>query len=206
MQETEIRIDTSRVAATVKALNGEFGPKFGRRLQKALRDAANPAINRAKGYLPYDALMPSGFVYRNNNGWAKANAANSRGDRRPWPRYERQTAIGTLRARSIRGRAKYVEGRWIGGQTASIAIEMKDAAASIFETAGKGKGAKSERAQRLITGFESATTVGPNRYRVVLPAVVDTRPDIIAAFGRIIDEAEQQIRTARTTDAWSAPR
>ena len=198
-------IDTSRVAATVKALNSEFGPKFGRQLQRALKKTAQPAITRAKGYLPYESLLPSGFVYRTNTTWPKANAANNNGGR-PWPRYDRMAAISTLKTRAVRGKARMIEGRWVGGQTASIAIEMRDPAASIFETAGKGKRQKSEKAQRLIAGFEAATSVGAGRYRVVLPAVVDTRPDILREFGRVIEEAEMKINAARTSDAWSVPR
>lgn len=204
--DAAITIDTARIAATVKALNSEFGPKFGRGLQAGLRKAAGPALNRAKGYLPQDSDMPSGFAYKNNQTWPKANAANSRRDGRPWPRYDRQAAIAGLRVRSRRGKARMVNNRWVGGQTASIALESRDPAAAIFETAGKGRGTKSEKAQRLIRGFEAATTVGPNRYRVVLPAVIDTRPEIVAEINRLVDDAEQRIRAARTTDQWSVRR
>lgn len=201
-------IDGARIAAVQKALRAEFGPKHANRLRYIVQKAGLSAVRRARGYLPSESEMLSGFAYVNKfSGWPKANKANSRGDRRPYPRYRQSNAQKSVRTRSYRAKARRTEsGGWIGGHTVALAVEMTDAAGAIYETAGKGKGTKTAAGERMISGFNKLATMGPNRYRVVLPAVIDTRPEILLEIRRQVEIAERAVAAAGRSDLWRTTR
>jgi hypothetical protein len=193
-----IEIDTRQIGILLSRLNREMGDngKFKKRTLAAFRKAGNVAVRRAGGYLPYSENMPRGFAYVNQSGNPpKANSRNKRKDQRPWPRYDRDKAVKSIKVASLRANDRRVRGYGVVSTWSGVVVSMKDPAGSIFDTAGKGKDEKSESGLRLIHGFNASSTVPSNHYRVLLPAVIDTRPEIIAAINVAIHAAERALQT-----------
>ena len=197
------------IADTLRRLDSELGDngKVYRQTVKAIKDAGNDAAVRARGYLPDDTKMPRGFAYQNNNGWSK-----SRTDReRAFPRYEQRTAQASIRVVSARDRAVRTETGWRGGKMFGIGIEMRDPAGSIYDVAGNGKSKR--QTMKRMTSPKSAVFVGllrrawigdtKWRFRVILPAVVDTRPDIIKKIYLVLEDARIKLDAARD-GSWSS--
>lgn len=201
-----IRVD--EIASTLRALESQLGDN-GKMYRKTIRDikkAGSQAVNRARGYLPADENLPRGFTYQNNNGWAQSRTERDRA----FPRYERRSATSSIRIVSARERSVRTETGWHGGKMFGIAVEMKDPAGSIYDVAGNGKSRRQRirhlsdpRSLRFIRLLSDAWIGDPKwKFRVVLPAVVDTRPEIIRDIRAILKSAANHIPDAEA-DPWS---
>lgn len=199
----QITLRVTGIAETLRALDQELGDngRIYRSTVKAFKEAGSDAVRRAQGYLPADDALPVGFTYRNDNGWAK-----SRTDRaRAFPRYEKRAASGSIRVVAARERSRRTDNGWRAGRMFGIAIEMKDPAASIYDVAGNGKSRRQllkrssdPRSERFVGLLRRAWIGDPNwKFHVVLPAVVDTRPQIIAKMHGIIEKSQQILERER---------
>lgn len=201
-----IRVDG--IADTLRRLENELGDngKVYRATIRNIKKAGNAAVIRARGFLPVDENMPSGFTYQNDNGWAQSRVTG----RRPFPRYEQRAASSSIKVISAREKSVRTATGWRGGKMFGIAIEMKDAAGSIYDVAGNAKSRRQlfrrmsdPRSMRFINLLKENWIGDPKwRYRVVLPAVVDTRPEIIEDIRDVLTAAVARIPDA-TLDPWS---
>lgn len=178
------------IAETLRALDRELGDngKLYRKTVRNIKKAGNVAVVRARGFLPTDnpeGPMPSGFVYRKQSeGWSQSRV---QGRARAFPRYDKRAADDSIRVISAREKSVRTETGWRAGKMFGISIEMMDAAASIYDVAGNGRSKRSlarqssnPSSQRFISLMRAASWLPPNaKFRVLLPAVIDTRPEII---------------------------
>lgn len=196
------------IADTLRMLDNQLGDNGAlyRKTVREIKKAGGDAVNRAKGFLPADEQMPSGFTYRNNNGWAQGRTEG----RRPFPRYEKRSAEGSLRVISAREKSVRTAAGWRGGKMFGIAVEMRDPAGSIFDVAGNGRSRRQlnrrmsdPRSMRFIRLMQAASALPPAaRFKVLLPAVIDTRPEIERQIRRILANAAAKIPDV-TFDPWS---
>lgn len=204
----QITLRVTGIAETLRALDQELGDngRIYRSTVKAFKEAGSDAVRRAQGYLPADDALPVGFTYRNDKGWAKSYLKNANGDaKRAFPRYEKRAASGSIRVVAARERSRMTDNGWRAGRMFGIAIEMKDPAASIYDVAGNGKSRRQllkrssdPRSERFVGLLRRAWIGDPNwKFHVVLPAVVDTRPEIIAKMQAIIDRSRQILERER---------
>lgn len=206
-QATTLRV--SGIAETLRALDRELGDngKVYRQTVKAIKAAGDDAVNRARGYLPADEYLPSGFTYRNNNGWAKSRTKRDRA----FPRYEKRSAASSMRVVAAREKSTRTASGWRAGKMFGISIEMRDPAGSIYDVAGNGRSKRQlnkhlsdPRSLRFIRLLGQAWIGDPNwRFHVVLPAVVDTRPEIINKIEFILDQSQARLERARA-EVWRA--
>lgn len=192
------------VAETLRALDRELGDngKVYRQTVRSIKKAGDQAVNRARGYLPQnDEIHPSGFARQNLTRWSGTGT---------FPRYDRFAATSSIRVIAAREKARMTDRGWRAGRMFGIAIEMRDRAGSIYDVAGNGKSrrqlakrAASEKSRRFVEQIRRSWTGDPNwRFRVLLPAVVDTRPDIVRDINRILVLAERRLNVER--GVWEA--
>ena len=205
MAQPTIRVEG--IAEILRALDRELGDngKVYRKTVKAIKDAGRQAEARARGFLPQEVDLPRGFTYRNDNGWAQSRIDG----RRPFPRYDRAAATGSIRTVSAREKSVRTDYGWRAGKMYGIAIEMRDPAGSIYDVAGNGKSRRQQakrsadpRSGAFVALLRRAWIGDPKwRFRVLLPAVVDTRPEIIRDIYRILDHS-RAILGAKRDGTW----
>lgn len=205
MAASTIRV--TGIADTLRALDTQLGDngKLYRSTIRSIKKAGNIAINRAVGFLPDDAPkgpMPSGFVYRKQSeGWSQSRV---QGRDRAFPRYDRRAAQQSLRVVSARERSERTDNGWRAGKMFGIAVEMRDPAANIYDTAGNGRSRRQRakqstdpRSQAFIGLMKAASWLPPEaKFKVLLPAVIDTRPEVIADIRRSLDFAQAALNEA----------
>lgn len=183
-------IRVTGIAETLRALDKQLGDngKLYRATVRNIKKAGNIAVKRAIGFLPSDdpqGSMPSGFVYRKQSeGWSKSRV---QGRERAFPRYDHRAAAQSIRVISARERSQRTETGWRAGKMFGIAVEMRDPAANIYDTAGNGRSRRQRykqstdpRSAAFIALMRAASWLPPEaKFKVVLPAVIDTRPEII---------------------------
>lgn len=204
------RVDVKDIAETLRALDRELGDngKVYRATIRQIKKAGDQAVNRARGYLPQERDLPSGFTHKNVRGWAVSRV---QGRDRAFPRYDRVAATGSIRVISARERSVRTDYGWRAGKMYGIAIEMRDPAGSIYDVAGNAKSKRQLRnrtpqGQRFIDQLKTAWIGDPKwNFRVLLPAVVDTRPEIIKDIRRILDGARLRLDAERDI-TWSTIR
>lgn len=182
------------IRETLKAVRTELGDngKVYRRTLLAIKRAGSVAVARAGGYLPGEGELPSGFSRRNDKGWgASRTGATGIKRERTFPRYDRNAAVSGLRVISAKGRATRTESGWTSGSVDGVIVEQRDAAGNIFDIAGR-RGGRTDSGKRLIAGFDRAGLHSP-LMRVLLPAVIDTRPEIEASIERALASAQLHI-------------
>lgn len=181
------------IAETLRALDRELGDngKLYRKTVRNIKKAGNVAVNRARGFLPQDnpeGPMPSGFVFRKQSeGWAKSRIE---GRERAFPRYDKRAADQSIKVISARERSVRTDAGWRAGKMFGISVEMRDPAANIYDVAGNGRSKRSlarqssnPKSQAFISLMRAASWLPPQaKFRVLLPAVIDTRPEIIRAI------------------------
>lgn len=194
MLKTTLRVNG--IAETLRALDTELGDngKLYRRTVKDIKAAGNQAAVRARGYLPAEEDLPSGFTHKNKTKFPESRVP---GRARAFPRYDRRAAESSLRVVSARERSVRTDYGWRAGRMFGISLEMKDPAGSVYDVAGNGK-SRRQRFKRsndprsmAFIGLLKQTWIGDPKwkFRVVLPAVVDTRPEIIAGIHQSLDRA-----------------
>lgn len=203
------RVEVRDIAETLRALERELGDngKVYRATIRQIKKAGNQAVVRARGYLPQEQDLPSGFTHKNVRGWAVSRV---QGRDRAFPRYDRVAATGSIRVISARERSVRTDYGWRAGKMYGIAIEMRDPAGSIYDVAGNGKSRRQKakrssdpRSQRFIDQLKTAWIGDPKwNFRVLLPAVVDTRPEIIKDVRQILDGARIRLDAQRDI-TWS---
>lgn len=196
------------IAETLRLLDEQMGDNGAlyRKTVREIKKAGGSALNRAKGFLPSDAAMPSGFTYQNDNGWAQSRIQG----RRPFPRYEKRAAEATLRIVSAREKSVRTATGWRGGKMFGIALEMRDPAGSIFDVAGNGRSRRqmqkrlaNAQSLKFIGLMRAASALPPAaRFKVLLPAVIDTRPEIERDIRSILRKAVAKIPDT-SFDPWS---
>lgn len=209
-QDTTLRV--TGIPETLRALERELGDngRVYRQTVKAIKEAGGDAVRRARGYLPTDSEtgpLPSGFTHKNVRGWAVSRTEKARA----FPRYDKRAADSSIRIVSARERSRMTDNGWRAGRMYGISVEMKDAAASIYDVAGNGKSRRQiakrssdPRSEQFIGLLRRAWIGHPNwRFHVVLPAVVDTRPEIIAKINAVLAIAERHLERERTSK-WTA--
>lgn len=186
-----------RIQATLKELRTQVGDggKVYRRTLKAIRAAGNAAQMSAVMLLPYESDMPSGFTRRNNKTWATSRTNRTRA----FPTYERTSARMGIQVKTLRGRAKMTETGWVGAGVDGVEIIQTDAAGNIFDIAGR-KGGSTESGKRLIALFDDASRFNAPLFRILVPAVVETKPQILREINRALDEAQAAVNRAGGTD------
>lgn len=207
---TNIRVEG--IAETLRQLDTELGDngRFYRRTVAAIKKAGSSAVTRAHGFLPSEQDMPSGFTHKNVRGWSVSRVE---GRARAFPRYDRQAAISSIRVISARERGVRTDTGWRAGRMFGIAIEMKDPAANIYDVAGNGRSKRqrnkvsSTPKSREFIGLMRAASWLPEkaRFRVLLPAVIDTRPEIVNDIRKILDGARVRLNAQRDA-TWSGLR
>lgn len=187
------QVSTVRLAGIgelLRKLDTELGDngKLYRKTVRSIKKAGNVAVVRARGFLPADdpeGPMPSGFVYRKQSeGWSQSRVL---GRERAFPRYDKLAADQSIRVISARDRSVKTATGWKAGKMFGIALEMTDPAANIYDVAGNGRSRRSRarqssdpRSARFISLMKAASWLPPEaKFKVVLPAVIDTRPEII---------------------------
>lgn len=189
--DTFVEIDMTSIQRSMYELS-QFERNLKRRTRTALRKAVAQTVRRAGGYLPYNSSMPTGFV-------EGEQPAMARKKDRPFPRYDRDRAVRSIKATTRQGKRRYAyRGGVTTGWVNAIGIEMTDPAGSVFDAAGT-KNAEGETVQgaNLIRGFNAVGLVQKNYFRVLLPAVIDTREEVISDFERIIASAALQMHELR---------
>lgn len=204
-----IRIRVDGIAQTLRRLESELGDngKLYRKTVREIKNAGAEAATRAKGFLPSDSNMPSGFTYQNQNGWPVSKIEG----KRPFPRYEQRSAQSSIRVISAREKSTRTESGWRGGKMFGIAVEMRDAAGSIYDVAGNGRSRRQRakqssdpRSLEFIGLMKAASILPPSaKFKVLLPAVIDTRPEIEKKIRHILKTAVAKIPDARL-DPWDA--
>ena len=211
MAASTIRV--TGIADTLRALDTQLGDngRLYRFTIRSIKKAGNTAINRAVGFLPDDSPlgpMPSGFVYRKQSeGWSKSRV---QGRDRAFPRYDKRAAQQSLRVVSARERSERTDNGWRAGKMFGIAVEMRDPAANIYDVAGNGRSRRQKakqstdpRSRAFIGLMKAASWLPPEaKFKVLLPAVIDTRPEIIADIRRSLDAAQAALdEAARNAEA-----
>ena len=192
------------IAETLRLLERELGDngKVYRKTIQSIKRAGEIAVNRSRGYLPQETDLPSGFAYKNTTRFRREIGNTGK---RPFPRYDGFAARNSIRVVSARERSVMTDHGWRGGKMYGIAVEMRDPAGSVYDVAGNGK-SRRQAAKRssdpksrfFIQQLRKAWTGDPKwRFRVVLPAVVDTRPEIIADIKRILELARYTLDAKR---------
>lgn len=204
------RIRVTGIPETLRRLETEMGDNGSlyRKTVREIKKAGNIAAVRARGFLPADDQMPSGFTYQNNNGWA---VSRIEGRARAFPRYEQRSAQSSIRVISAREKSERTPQGWRGGKMYGIAVEMRDPAGSIYDVAGNGRSRRQRakqssdpRSEAFIRLVKAASWLPPAaRFKVLLPAVIDTRPDIEREIRHILRRAVAKIPDA-TFDPWDA--
>lgn len=190
------------IAEMLRRLDTELGDngKVYRRTVREIKAAGSDAVNRARGYLPDEKNLPSGFTHKNVRGWAVSRTEKGRA----FPRYDRQAASDSIRIVSARERSRMTDNGWRAGRMFGISVEMRDPAGSIYDVAGNGKSRRQRakrssdpRSQAFIDRLKTAWIGDPDwRFHVILPAVVDTRPEIIAKIRMILANSERTLEQA----------
>lgn len=189
------------IADTLRALDTQLDDngRLYRATIRSIKKAGNHAAKRAVGFLPSDAPdgpMPSGFVYRKQSeGWSQSRVA---GRERAFPRYDRAAASQSIRIVSARERSVRTDSGWRAGKMFGIGIEMRDPAANIYDVAGNGRSRRQKakqssdpRSKRFISLMKAASWLPPEaKFKVLLPAVIDTRPEIVRDINRALDAAQ----------------
>lgn len=203
------------IAETLRALDTQLGDngKLYRSTIRSIKKAGNHAITRAVGFLPSDdpkGPMPSGFVYRKQSeGWSQSRV---QGRERAFPRYDRQAGISSLRVVSAREKSERTDAGWRAGKMFGIAVEMRDPAANIYDVAGNGRSRRQRQKQMtyrswaFISLMKAASWLPPEaKFKVLLPAVIDTRPEIIADIHKSLDVARMALNMAdrQAANPWS---
>lgn len=201
-QQATLRV--TGIPETLRALEQELGDngRVYRKTVKAIKEAGGDAVRRARGYLPAEKQMPRGFTHKNERGWSVSRTEKERA----FPRYDKAAADSSIRIVSARERSRMTDNGWRAGRMYGISVEMKDAAASIYDVAGNGKSRRQmakrssdPRSERFIGLLRRAWIGDPNwRFHVVLPAVVDTRPEIIAKIDVVLATAKRHLEHERT--------
>ena len=190
----------ANIQATLVVLRKELGDKgrVYRKTLKALDRAGISALGRARELLPDEGALPSGFVRVNNDGWAKTRTgADGILRDRAFPRYEKRSALMGLKVKKIRGRAQMTSAGWVAGGITGVGLEQLDPAAVIFDIAGhKNPGGETPAGQRLIKGFDKASSFAAPLMRVLLPAVIETKPKVMRAINLALSNAQYQINLA----------
>lgn len=177
---------------TLRALR-EFDLKLERKSRDTLKRAAVVGELVAKSKTPREGDVPSGFAYVNKYGQApKANKASTRS--RAFPRYDsdevrRSIKTTTRRNPDIGSVARY------RGFVNVVGIELMDPAGAIVAAAGTASPGLSERGRRFVSIIAERTGVRRPLYRILLPAVIATRPYVMPALQKAA--AEQQAIVGR---------
>lgn len=201
------------IAETLRALDTQLDDNGSlyRATIRSIKKAGNHASKRAIGFLPSDdpsGPMPSGFVHKNQRGWAVSQV---QGRDRAFPRYDRQAAVSSIRVVSARERSTKTDTGWRAGKMFGIGIEMRDPAANIYDVAGnarskrqKARQSSDPRSKRFISLMKAASWLPPDaKFKVLLPAVIDTRPEIIRDIHRALDAAQAALDAVDRKNPWS---
>ena len=205
MAASTIRV--TGIADTLRALDSQLGDngRLYRSTIRSIKKAGNTATKRAAGFLPADnpeGPMPSGFVYRKQSeGWSQSRVE---GRARAFPRYDRRAGVQSLRVVSARERSERTENGWRAGKMFGIAVEMRDPAANIYDVAGNGRSRRQKakqstdpRSRAFIALMRAASWLPPEaKFKVLLPAVIDTRPEIIADIQKSLAVAQAALNQA----------
>lgn len=151
-------------------------PKLKRQTMGRLRIVAGRAAAWARYSYPSNDEVPSGFSHVNKSGRAPVGRVKARA----FPRYDQQEARAGVKVTTRKGRAKIrnVNGARYGFVN-SIGLTLNDAAGAIMETAGtKHPLGVSPAGAGFIRGISRATGVGIPLYKVVLPKIIASRPDV----------------------------
>lgn len=200
------------IGELLRRLDTELGDngRLYRKTVRSIKKAGDVAVVRARGFLPADdpeGPMPSGFVYRKQSeGWSTSRVA---GRARAFPRYDKLAADQSIRVVSVRDRSVRTDTGWKAGRMYGIGVEMTDPAASIYDVAGNGRSRRSRarqssdpRSARFISLMKAASWLPPDaKFRVLLPAVIDTRPEIIRDIEYQLMFAEADLNRAGN-DPW----
>lgn len=189
----ENAVAARRIQGVLKELRTQLDDngKVYKRALRAIKRAGQSAQTTAIMLLPYESDLPSGFTRVSNDGWAKSRTNRTAA----FPHFERRAAREGIKIQSLRGKAKMTERGWIGSGVNGIEIVQSDAAANIFDIAGT-KGGVTAAGKRLIGLFDNASRFNAPLYRVLLPAVIETRPEIIHEIERALDAAQKALDRA----------
>lgn len=210
MAASTIRV--AGIPSTLRALDTQLGDngKLYRATIRSIKKAGNTATKRAAGFLPSDAPqgpLPSGFTHKNSRGWSVSQVE---GRARAFPRYDRHAAVSSLRVVSAREKSERTDAGWRAGKMFGIAVEMRDPAANIYDVAGNGRSRRQRakqssdpRSRRFIALMKAASWLPPEaKFKVLLPAVIDTRPEIIADIQKSLAVAQAALdQAARDAEA-----
>lgn len=152
-------------------------PKLKKRAMREMRKVANTAAKNAREAYPANDDLPSGFTYVNKSG---AEPVSRTGRKRAFPRYDQGAAQAGVRVTTRQGKAR---GRLISGARYGfvnmMGLTLDDAAGAILETAGTvWPNGRTRSGGNLIGGFVSATGVASQLFKVVLPQIIASRPDV----------------------------
>lgn len=189
-------IDASQIQRVLVALRTELADngKLYRRTLRAVKRAGGTAATEARGLLPSDApapdnVLPSGFVRRNDSGWATTRTGRDGSRReRAFPRYDKFAAAASISVVASKTRRSRTASGWRGGNVEGVAVQMRDPAGSIYDAARRGK---HPSGIRLVRGFVAASGLNAGLFRVLLPAVIKTRPAIKAAIELALSDAQR---------------
>lgn len=190
--ETVVKIDG--LDQTLRALR-DFDISLERRGRDALKSAAIVGELVAKSMVPKESQVPSGFAYYNKTGDGVPKATKASNRSRAFPRYdsdEVRNSIKTTTRQDRTDRASRARGR---GFVNVVGIEMTDAAGAIVAAAGTASNGQSTKGHRFIYVIAERTGLRRPLYRILLPAVIKTRPYVMRSLKRVADE--QQAVVAR---------
>lgn len=173
---------------TLQALKN-FDVSLERKGRDALKRAALIGELVAKAETPREGQVPSGFAYINQSGvdwYGTRGTAKARA----FPRYNRDDARSSIKT-TTRAAAKerFVRERRYGFVNI-VGIEMTDPAASIIAAAGTMSNGKGARGERFINVIGQRTGLKRPLYRILLPAVIKTRPYVMASLKKVADEQQ----------------
>lgn len=177
---------------TLRALR-DFDLKLERKSRDTLKRAAVVGELVAKSKAPREGDVPSGFAYVNKFGQApRATKASNR--TRAFPRYDRDAVRKSIKTTTRRDPDVGSVARYRGFVNV-VGIELTDPAGAIVAAAGTASPGLSERGRRFVSTIAERTGVPRPLYRILLPAVIATRPYVIPALQKVA--AEQQAIVAR---------
>lgn len=178
--------DIKGLAETLEALK-KFDVSLERKGREELKKAAIIGELVAKAETPREGQVPSGFAYINQTG-AEWYGTRGTAKARAFPRYNRDDARASIKTTTRADRKeRFVRERRYGFVNI-VGIEMTDPAAAIIAGAGTMSAGQSEKGRRFINVIAERTGIKRPLYRILLPAVIKTRPYVMASLKMVADE------------------
>lgn len=180
--------DIPGLAETLTALS-QFDVSLERKSREVLKQAAVVGELVAKSQTPREGEVPSGFAYVNRFGadwYGRQGTAKARA----FPRYNRDDARASIKTTTRAASSQ----RWINqrryGFVNIVGIEMTDPAAAIIAAAGTMSPGNSEKGRRFINVIAERTGINRPLYRILLPAVIKTKPFVMTSLRKVADQQQ----------------